>query len=104
MDERMDTRMTTPCRLCGATAAKTHSATILGKYVIAYFLCPTCDLLQTEPPYWLTEAYQDSISTLDTGLLHRNLTVSKRVGSFCFRHGLEKASGLLKLRGYPVKH
>jgi hypothetical protein len=46
---------------------------VLHKYDVGYFLCPDCDLLQTEKPYWLEEAYDDSVAVLDTGAIERNL-------------------------------
>lgn len=80
----------------------THKARLLGKYDVAYFLCPRCDLLQTETPYWLEEAYRQSISTLDTGLIHRNIMTSRRVARFCILNGLEKVSGLDFAGGYGI--
>ena len=94
--------MIIPCRLCGTNAHKTHVSTVLGKHEVAYFLCPDCDLLQTEQPHWLEEAYQNSISALDTGLMHRNKMVSGRVARFCFRHGLEKTNGVDFAGGYGI--
>lgn len=93
---------TIACRLCGAAALCVNTMTVLGKHQVAYFLCPTCDLLQTEEPHWLNEAYEASISTQDTGLMHRNLMVSKRVAVFCRRHGLESEPALDFAGGYGI--
>jgi hypothetical protein len=47
---------------------------VLGKYEVAYFQCEQCRSLQTEPPYWLDEAYRENnLSNLDTGSAQRNL-------------------------------
>jgi hypothetical protein len=46
---------------------------VLKKYEISYFECGTCGFVQTEEPYWLEEAYSDSIGQSDIGLLSRNL-------------------------------
>lgn len=46
---------------------------ILSKYEVDYFICTHCGLIQTESPYWLDEAYENAISALDTGILHRNI-------------------------------
>ena len=35
--------------------------------------CRECSSLQTEPPYWIDEAYTSSLSILDTGAGQRNL-------------------------------
>lgn len=37
-----------------------------------YHRCPRCDLIQSERPYWLDEAYSQTISALDTGAIQRN--------------------------------
>jgi hypothetical protein len=92
----------TACRLCGENSPQVRTAHILGKYEISYYLCPQCDLLQTEAPYWLNEAYQDSISMQDTGLMHRNLMVSRRVAVFCRRHGLAASPALDFAGGYGI--
>ena len=60
------------CSLC---RAQTHSLCVqrvLNKYDVEYFRCPQCDLIQTEPPYWLGEVPWSSISHLDTGAVMRN--------------------------------
>ena len=61
--------MSPPCRLCGDSTRRVHSATILGKYRVDYLQCESCELLQTEDPYWLDEAYQHPINVVDTGIL-----------------------------------
>jgi hypothetical protein len=50
---------------------------VLSKYEVDYFFCPHCGLIQTEEPYWLTEAYESAISALDTGILHRNIRIRR---------------------------
>ncbi len=61
------------------------SACLLGHYQVTYYYCPTSGLLQTEPPYWLEEAYQTSITELDIGLVSRNLRNQKRLEPYLFR-------------------
>ncbi|MBE9030603.1 class I SAM-dependent methyltransferase [filamentous cyanobacterium LEGE 11480] len=46
-----------------------------------YFYCSNCGLLQTETPYWLEEAYSSAIAKADTGLLSRNIAISKKLVS-----------------------
>ncbi len=65
------------CKLCNQPSDKAFQATILHKYNISYFACPKCGFIQTEEPYWLLEAYQNSINLSDTGLVQRNLFCSK---------------------------
>ena len=61
------------CGICGAEAVKIFDRTILDKYRIDYFRCPACDLVQTEEPYWLNEAYASTMNLSDTGLMLRNI-------------------------------
>ena len=54
------------------------SRKILEKYDIAYFQCNSCNFIQTEEPYWLEEAYQQSLNIEDTGIVKRNILCAKR--------------------------
>lgn len=68
-----DSRQTSAdCRLCGGPTRAVTRQRLLGKYDVGYQLCTQCELLQTEPPYWLDEAYSQAISQLDTGAVQRN--------------------------------
>jgi len=67
------------CRLCNYQTKEIFSNVILKKYNIKYYKCENCKLIQTESPYWLNKAYQDSISILDTGIFERNLRLSKLI-------------------------
>jgi hypothetical protein len=60
------------CSLCGAPAPWLCRQRLLDKYDVDYFQCTQCDLIQTERPYWLEEAYTQAISQLDTGAMQRN--------------------------------
>jgi len=64
---------TISCRLCQSEANFVFESEILrGRFKVNYFQCSHCELLQTTKPYWLEEAYQDSIAITDTGILGRN--------------------------------
>lgn len=65
------------CKICKNDSNLLFSAVIIKKYKIDYFHCGHCGFLQTEDPYWLEEAYRDSINISDTGLLSRNINLSK---------------------------
>ncbi len=65
------------CKICGQDSKKEFSAKILNKYDIEYFHCDNCGFLQTEEPYWLEEAYKESINVSDTGIMSRNLSLSQ---------------------------
>ncbi len=59
------------CRLCTGEAEYRGRQRLL-QHDVAIYQCPRCDLLQTEAPYWLAEAYSQAISALDTGAIQRN--------------------------------
>lgn len=69
--------VTIPCRLCNATSHFELNVNMLQQYQVAFFLCNSCGLLQSEEPFWLPEAYSKAISSLDTGILKRNLTAMR---------------------------
>lgn len=59
------------CRLCGATAAPVCVQRVLRRYEARYFHCSSCDLIQTQDPIWLEEAYTAEGPSLDTGAIQR---------------------------------
>ena len=62
------------CRLCDSPTASRFQLQMLGKYQVNFFECAHCHALQTEPPYWLEEAYgEKNLSNLDTGAARRNI-------------------------------
>lgn len=85
---------------------------MLGKYEVSYFRCVNCGFMQTEKPYWLKEAYNKAISSLDVGMLSRNLShvhVTESIINTCFDRTarfLDYAGGygifvrLMRDRGY----
>jgi len=72
------------CRLCGKKAPYVFNSKILGKYRVSYYKCEKCGLLQTEKPFWLKEAYTSAIIEADTGLLSRNVILSKIASSVIY--------------------
>ncbi|HEY9825759.1 MAG TPA: class I SAM-dependent methyltransferase [Stenomitos sp.] len=66
------------CRLCGGKTKFFAVAKLRKKYEISYFICHDCELLQTEEPYWLEEAYADPISANWVGLVSQNINYSHR--------------------------
>lgn len=65
------------CRICNHDSESIFSTKVLNKYNVHYYLCSKCGFLQTEEPFWLTEAYTSSINATDTGLMARNIALSK---------------------------
>src|SRR5438128_9866447 len=72
------------CPICERARRVCFDATVLGKYNVSYLICDGCGLLQTEYPYWLNEAYTSAILDIDTGLLARNVALSKRLSPLLF--------------------
>jgi hypothetical protein len=67
------TQVETFCRLCGGLTAYAFQRTIIGKYPVSFFLCRDCESLQSEKPYWLAEAYSDTVLAIDPGAAQRVL-------------------------------
>ncbi|MBL7849751.1 MAG: class I SAM-dependent methyltransferase [Cyclobacteriaceae bacterium] len=69
------------CRICEGELQLIFEATVLNKYQVKYFACRSCGALQSEPPYWLEEAYRHSLNLGDTGLVHRNQRAARITAS-----------------------
>jgi hypothetical protein len=63
---------TLSCRLCEAEAVLCGDQIVLGRFNVLYYRCPVCDLIQTEQPTWLAEAYGGPNAAIDTGVIDRN--------------------------------
>lgn len=61
------------CKICEAQSLFFGEAEVLRKYRVQYFRCKDCGFIQTEAPYWLTEAYSSAIASQDVGIMQRNL-------------------------------
>jgi hypothetical protein len=72
------------CKICNSPTQKVFTTQILNKYQVTYYQCISCDFLQTEKPYWLEEAYSNSMNLTDTGIMHRNSISSKVCASLLF--------------------
>lgn len=69
--------MTELCHICSRKLKYQFTHKVLNKYDVDYFMCENCGFVQTEEPYWLKEAYQESINISDTGIMSRNIYLSK---------------------------
>jgi 2-polyprenyl-3-methyl-5-hydroxy-6-metoxy-1,4-benzoquinol methylase len=75
------------CHICHHTAEPLFKTRLLNKYDVQYFKCNTCGFIQTETPYWFEEAYKSAITSLDIGLIGRNLYLNDQVSriiDICF--------------------
>lgn len=71
------------CKICEGESKLLFDSktTILQRYQIHYYQCTACQFIQTESPYWLNEAYASAITSLDIGLVGRNIGISRQVSS-----------------------
>lgn len=69
--------MKNKCKICKIDTMRIFDKKILNKYQVAYFQCSNCNFIQTEEPYWLEEVYKEPINTSDTGLIARNVYLSR---------------------------
>lgn len=65
------------CLVCRFVSSNVFTKKILNKYKVSYHQCGECGFIQTEKPYWLKEAYSNPIIDSDTGILSRNVILSK---------------------------
>ncbi|WP_373032041.1 class I SAM-dependent methyltransferase [Sulfurovum sp.] len=65
------------CKICSKNNQQVFASKILQKYEINYFHCKYCGFVQTEDPFWLEEAYRESINISDTGYIQRNIELSQ---------------------------
>jgi len=72
------------CPLCNSKRRQVFSAKLLQKYVVDYYHCDQCGLLQTEKPYWLDEAYAEAIADADTGLVARNQGIARKLAALLY--------------------
>ena len=66
------------CLICNSKTKEVFSKLVLSKYDVKYYSCKSCHFLQTENPFWLTEAYKNgAIGALDVGIMERNKNLVK---------------------------
>lgn len=90
------------CKLCNENNQVIFESKILNKYDIKYYHCNNCGFVQTEEPYWLEEAYQESINISDTGYMARNLLISQKLTVFLSIFFDNKSKYLDYAGGYGV--
>lgn len=89
----------TECRLCGAVARSVGTLQILGTREVTFFVCPACELLATELPTWLAEAYAKAMTALDTGAVARNQTSARLTELVARLAGISAAAPALDFGG-----
>lgn len=87
------------CRLCGARANRVSTQRVLGLHSVGYYQCPSCDLIQTERPYWLEQAYTSALSNFDTGAVARDRLCTELTLSIAWVLGVGAESPCLDYGG-----
>jgi hypothetical protein len=90
------------CKICNNESLDIFKKTILNKYEVQYYKCTNCNFIQTEEPYWLDEAYKKTINISDTGLLARNIHLSKITSLIIYLFFNKKGKFLDFAGGYGV--
>ena len=67
------------CHICQNKTSDIFQTKILKKYDVSYHQCSSCRFIQTDDPFWLPEAYENIITSLDIGLISRNLYLQEQV-------------------------
>jgi len=90
------------CGICGSGMKQLFTKTVLGKYEVKYYGCEKCGFVRTETPYWLKEAYRESINRDDTGILARNGRLAETVLPLLFFYGDRHGRYLDRGGGYGI--
>lgn len=69
------------CPIDSGKMVPLFTARMMDKYDVRYDICETCSLIQSEPPYWLDEAYSRAVAVCDTGIMERNFHNAVRASS-----------------------
>lgn len=67
------------CSICSSESKTLFKTKLMNKYNVQFFFCSHCGYMHTEKPYWLDEAYKNSINITDTGILKRNYDYARKV-------------------------
>lgn len=67
------------CKICNGTLEKIFDKLVLNKYPADYLKCSHCHFVQTSEPIWIKEAYSSVITSLDIGLISRNLYLRESI-------------------------
>lgn len=82
----------TRCRLCGGDTSLLFCQRVLARHDVRYFRCHHCDLIQSEKPWWLEEAYSSVFSFFDTGAIRRNELAARLTLAVAWACGITPAS------------
>jgi Methyltransferase domain len=94
----LETRAVSP--MSGSESRPLFQHEVLGKYLADYYYDEKISYIFVRKPYWLHEAYSDAISSMDTGILARNISnidvISKCLSKnrhHCVINGIDLGAG-----------
>lgn len=90
------------CKICAGESVYLFDKKVLSKYDVKYFRCTRCEFIQTEKVFWFDEAYNNIITSLDLGLINRNLHIYPIVGAIISKFFDDKGSFLDYGGGYGL--
>ena len=63
-------------KITGGETNHLFKALVLQKFEVDFYQCIDTGFIQTQEPYWLDEAYSSAITSLDIGLVKRNIALA----------------------------
>jgi 2-polyprenyl-3-methyl-5-hydroxy-6-metoxy-1,4-benzoquinol methylase len=90
------------CKICENSTELLFNQKVLQKHDVKYYKCSSCELIFTEEPHWLEEAYSESINLNDTGLISRSIEHSRLLSTIIFFFFDRKKQFLDYAGGYGV--
>lgn len=90
------------CKICGHAAKWIFDGRVLNNYDARYFACQNCGLAWVDSPVWLDEAYCEAINLTDSGILARNVSLSKLTAVILFYLFDKRAAYLDYAGGYGI--
>lgn len=90
------------CKICQQTVSIAFQSKLLRKHQVNYYSCEHCGFVSTEEPYWLDEAYEQSINCSDTGIIKRNIQLSRILSLILFSLFKHDAKFLDFAGGYGI--
>jgi hypothetical protein len=64
------------CKVCASALRPFGTGRVLDRHEVRYYRCESCGFVQTEPPYWLDEAYEIALIPADVGAAQRNIELA----------------------------
>jgi len=90
------------CVICEGEMKHAFDQKVLCKYVASYWNCSHCGYMKAADPIWLEEAYSETITAADVGLLSRNMQFSQKITVLIDRYLDCKGTYLDYAGGYGV--